>query len=1025
MKKKFFTLAAALMLSSAFGTVSAIDATGPANKVVLVKDAEATTGVKFVSGNSYFVVMTGTDATINEGEFVMGVKKATGRVSATTKKASELLFSGEDYAQFVWTVKEVKESVSGKKYYTFYNAKAEVYLSFKDNGSGAMILQDDPTKTEPGTKDVYAYFDLGDGDDYKGDGQSLKLAGIDKYVNLNAASAITTETDNTNLKFTLWQADEIIRTAKTLNTWFTGGPGGLSLKFATEPDENIFGQKMLAFQMDGKDAETEAVDHDDYAWEDGYPQGTYFAVSYPAAGIVSKADFLASTFISMDLDTKYDLNGLDNTKGQGYAYKTVKGSDLIAAPDIKEGELPAANACFTVVEKEPTSKPDKYTISLNATVINKDKEYEGGKAVYVYVAPTDGKKYLTTGSGATLAERGASNNVKAEALLKADKPAIYNIKFTSGEDATDSEKGKYLMVNSDNGDWSLFADGSAFTNMEGPAAQWTIASVTEDGKFVFRNRETAVELTLGLNTTVTGKTAITSAKLKDDEDPTFEYGYVDEGEHVASNNADVHLNATTIKLIEVENIDPMAGYLNITDHDLAYGPVKIGFHAQNALIANDLYLNEEDGNVAAQKTISTYWNITKWDRSAAAMQTAKSDTIMTVKGYAYWDAKNKKVKTAAAGDTVAMIAYSFSPVNSDKYLNNVGTALVVAGNAGKFVFRENADGSLAMVKVAAGNANPFNTKETKAASLTTADGTVAWDAAIPFNNINGAPYRSISLTQDAMVSLEGASRHAALQSVNGGFIGIGEENEAILAVKEEAGKALTFWLDTADAETYLPSFYISRATTLKAEGDRLFLFNPADSATYYNAGAASMIKDPDYFLGGNVNDDMVKAIFRPATLVNADTLTTTINGKEATIATVANAETKVLGGLNAYKFNIVLADEDTEDEYVIRSLATAEYLVNINGKLAFSDAASQALVIKLTEGDATANEAIAAEGVQVIGGQGAVTVQGAAGKVITVADILGRTIANQVAASDNVTIAAPAGVVIVAVEGDATKVVVK
>ena len=81
--------------------------------------------------------------------------------------------------------------------------------------------------------------------------------------------------------------------------------------------------------------------------------------------------------------------------------------------------------------------------------------------------------------------------------------------------------------------------------------------------------------------------------------------------------------------------------------------------------------------------------------------------------------------------------------------------------------------------------------------------------------------------------------------------------------------------------------------------------------------------------------------------------------------------------------------------------------------------------IAATDEEATANEAIEAAGVQVIGGQGVVTVQGAAGKVITVSNILGQTIANQVAASDNVTIAAPAGVVVVAVEGEATKVVVK
>ena len=103
------------------------------------------------------------------------------------------------------------------------------------------------------------------------------------------------------------------------------------------------------------------------------------------------------------------------------------------------------------------------------------------------------------------------------------------------------------------------------------------------------------------------------------------------------------------------------------------------------------------------------------------------------------------------------------------------------------------------------------------------------------------------------------------------------------------------------------------------------------------------------------------------------------------------------------------------------------YLRWINGNLVVTDDVADAEVfsLKATENEATANEAIAAEGVQVIGGKGAVTVQGAAGKVITVANVLGQTIANQVAASDNVTIAAPAGIVVVAVEGEATKVVVK
>ncbi|MCF2658381.1 hypothetical protein JQM83_04150 [Parabacteroides distasonis] len=81
--------------------------------------------------------------------------------------------------------------------------------------------------------------------------------------------------------------------------------------------------------------------------------------------------------------------------------------------------------------------------------------------------------------------------------------------------------------------------------------------------------------------------------------------------------------------------------------------------------------------------------------------------------------------------------------------------------------------------------------------------------------------------------------------------------------------------------------------------------------------------------------------------------------------------------------------------------------------------------VEVTEDAPTANEAVEAAEVSVVATQGAIIVKGAAGKVVTVANILGQTIANQVAASDNVTIAAPAGVAVVTVDGEATKVVVK
>ena len=75
----------------------------------------------------------------------------------------------------------------------------------------------------------------------------------------------------------------------------------------------------------------------------------------------------------------------------------------------------------------------------------------------------------------------------------------------------------------------------------------------------------------------------------------------------------------------------------------------------------------------------------------------------------------------------------------------------------------------------------------------------------------------------------------------------------------------------------------------------------------------------------------------------------------------------------------------------------------------------------------TANESIAdeAEGVEVIAGNGAVTIQGAAGKTVVITNILGKAVANTTLTSDNQTINVPAGIVVVTVDGEAVKAIVK
>ena len=125
-------------------------------------------------------------------------------------------------------------------------------------------------------------------------------------------------------------------------------------------------------------------------------------------------------------------------------------------------------------------------------------------------------------------------------------------------------------------------------------------------------------------------------------------------------------------------------------------------------------------------------------------------------------------------------------------------------------------------------------------------------------------------------------------------------------------------------------------------------------------------------------------------------------------------------------------DKDIAPEY-------AAWLKVQNGCLVLSDS-KESKFEEITGGDdalifdvkyvkddkiATENETIAAGNVVVAGTNGAVVVKGAEGKSVIVSTILGKVVANEVLTSDNAQITAPAGVVVVSVDGESFKVVVK
>lgn len=103
--------------------------------------------------------------------------------------------------------------------------------------------------------------------------------------------------------------------------------------------------------------------------------------------------------------------------------------------------------------------------------------------------------------------------------------------------------------------------------------------------------------------------------------------------------------------------------------------------------------------------------------------------------------------------------------------------------------------------------------------------------------------------------------------------------------------------------------------------------------------------------------------------------------------------------------------------------------VPVIANVTYNEAGREAEIfnVETTEETPTANETIASgSGVAVQTLPGAVVVKNAAGKSVKVSNILGQPVAETVLTSDNATINVPAGIVVVAVEGeDAVKTVVK
>ena len=271
-----------------------------------------------------------------------------------------------------------------------------------------------------------------------------------------------------------------------------------------------------------------------------------------------------------------------------------------------------------------------------------------------------------------------------------------------------------------------------------------------------------------------------------------------------------------------------------------------------------------------------------------------------------------------------------------------------------------------------------------------------------------------------------------IASQRDGFAVLKAEGQSILKSDVYTHDSLTLWLDTAclTFEETMPLYYLS-TNAFAEEGvkTRNYLMNTLDSAEVkgyaYEAAGAEAVRAA--FIAGSVCG--IDSIAIKGDTINAMNLNPAAVAFE--VAAEYSDEAYKILSVQEYlnpAYDEEAAEEQGEEYDVEKYLPRNAYLAHLNNVVYWTTDPEQAEVFKvMTTSTPTSNDKIAAESaISVIANDGTVTIQGAAGKSVVISNILGKVVAETVLSSDNATIAVPAGIVAVAVEGEAAvKVVVK
>ena len=437
--------------------------------------------------------------------------------------------------------------------------------------------------------------------------------------------------------------------------------------------------------------------------------------------------------------------------------------------------------------------------------------------------------------------------------------------------------------------------------------------------------------------------------------------------------------------LDVDMANKHIGYKYYTKEEMGYGAVKFNLASK---AADDIYLTlVQDSVIAGAKGVD----------KAVELRLMEGADLATVGDTIYYGAQ-------ALGDTLVRVAYAMEKAyNAEGRFAYEGAVVkltsstngAVNENQKRFFFAENPVGG--SYKVVAANENAAKMVTMNISNLTVTYDTPTASVETYFN-IEGAEAPVYAKVDAGHYNVVNGSEMLTASAGIAKMLRVGDELKAAAA--------------DSDFSLYVDSAYVNRGDDNTEYG--YYIYKGAEVKNDTIVGNVLAAKGD--FVANNATGD--SAIFRGVTVV-ADTIAYTgdldKDGKQN--------EYKVRDAKNTSLVGFKVVDGEG---YEIVALNAKKSLAVVNGTVIFSNTvAPQVFTLGATEAP-TANEDVEVSEVTVIAGNGNVTVAGAQGKKVVISNILGQTVANTVIASDNATIAAPQGVVVVAVEGEeAVKAIVK